>query len=327
MPKNSDEPNAVNRRALLALGAVALAASPLTAHAQTLSEVIPLWPMLPPGGMDNAPVFKSVESGEPPFPHDRVISGIAKPTLSVFRPATPDRSALLVIPGGGYFYEAIDAEGLAVAARFAASGVTVFVLTYRLPSEGWKAAADVPLQDAQRAMRIIRARDFGIDAAPIGVLGFSAGAHLAALLATRSAAQIYARVDETDALDARPNFAALLYPVITMLPPFVHESSSDNLLGPKASQSLRAAYSVERLVTAETPPMFLCAADDDDFVPLDNTLMMFASLRAAKVPAAMHIFEKGGHGFGLGVPGSPESEWPDLLLRWGEENGFFQKAS
>jgi acetyl esterase/lipase len=321
----------MDRRSLMGLAALALSGLPGRAFAAASApdEIIPLWPFGPPGGQVPALTPQTVEQSKNPDIQDRRISGIARPTLTVVRPALPDGSALLIVPGGGYSIEAIDLEGLAPAALFAAHGITTFVLTYRLPGEGWKKRADVPLQDAQRAMRIIRARglkDYELEPSRIGVLGFSAGGHLAGSLATRFESKVYAPVDEDDIYDPRPSFAALLYPVITMLAPYAHESSRVKLLGTKVTVAQRTAYSVEHAVTVATPPTFLCAANDDPEVPLDNTFRMFGSLRAAKVPAELHVFDKGGHGFGLGEQGQPVSQWPELFLRWGASHGYFRNA-
>jgi acetyl esterase/lipase len=327
----------MDRRQLMGLGALALggaalagtraAAAPLTLP--TAPEIIPLWPNGPPGGETVSLVLNTVETSTIPDIHNRQVSGIAHPTLTVFRPQTPDGSALLIIPGGSYFFEAEDNEGFGPASLFAARGITAFVLTYRLPAEGWKNGANVPLQDAQRAMRIIRYHcpDYGHEPTRSGVLGFSAGGHLAALLTTKYETDSYPATDAIDKYDAKPSFAALLYPVITMLLPYAHEASRVRLLGTKVTTAQRAAYSAERFVTVATPPTFLCAADDDTEVPLDNTFMMFGSLRAAKVPSEMHIFEKGGHGFGLGPPTLPVSQWPELFLRWGASHSYFRNVA
>jgi acetyl esterase/lipase len=316
--------------AALAAGGVVPAFAGMRAAAATLTpvETIPLWPAGPPGGQTASPVLDTVETSTVPDVHNRQISGIAHPALTVFRPQTPDGSALLIIPGGSYLFEAEDNEGFGPAALFASRGITAFVLTYRLPDEGWKNGANVPLQDAQRAMRIIRYHcpDYGHEPTRSGVLGFSAGGHLAGLLATKFDTESYAAMDEIDKYDPRPSFAALIYPVITMLLPYAHEASRVRLLGTKVTVAQRTAYSVERAVTVATPPTFLCAADDDPDVPTENSLMMFAALRAAKVQSEMHIFEKGGHGFGLGPPNEPVSQWPELFLRWGASRTYFRNV-
>ncbi|HUO93817.1 MAG TPA: alpha/beta hydrolase [Rhizomicrobium sp.] len=321
----------MDRRRLMGWAALALTGLPVRAAAAAFQpeEPIPLWPAGPPG-RDVPPLsLKTEERGATPELHDRLISSIAYPVLTPIRPQTPDGSALLIIPGGGYLYEAIDIEGFAPAALFAAHGITSFVLTYRLPSEGWTHRPNVPLEDAQRAMRIIRAhvQDYGLQPTRVGALGFSAGGHLAASLATNLTKPMYSSMDAIDGYDAKPSFAALLYPVVTMLPPFAHEASRERLLGLNATTAMRTAYSVERAVSEATPPCFLCATDDDPDVPVDNTLMMFQSLRTAKVPSEMHIFEKGGHGFGLALPSEPVSQWPELFLRWGAAQGYFRNPA
>ena len=321
----------MNRRTLLA----ALAALPSAARADvatadwsTSAETLALWPGGAPGAVRTPPASRTVEqSATPQAFHNRVISGIATPVLRVVRPDHADGPAMLIVPGGGYRELWIDNEGFDVAQRFADAGVTCFVLVYRLPCEGWLAGRDVPLQDAQRAMRLIRAEAvrFGIDLARVGVIGFSAGGHVAGLLATRFAATVYDARDATDDLSARPDFAALLYPVITMLPPFAHEASREMLLGASPSDALRAGYSCERLVTSATPPTFLATALDDDFVPPENTLEMLAALRSADVAAECHLFERGGHGFGIrGAAGLPAAQWPGLFRNWAASRGYFR---
>ncbi|HLY05623.1 MAG TPA: alpha/beta hydrolase [Rhizomicrobium sp.] len=281
-------------------------------------ERVPLWPGTPPGGPVPALQLHVVErSPDPAKYHLRALSGIARPFLAVVPSPSPRGAALLIIPGGGYRELTIDIA-FAAARRFAQAGVTGFVLFYRLPHEGWRNGPNVPLQDAMRAMRLLRAgaAHYGVDPARLGALGFSAGGHLAAMLSLRSGAEVYVPVDGADRESARPLFGALLYPVITMLPPYAHEASREMLLGENPTVAERAAYSCERLVTHGTPPMFLAAAADDPDVPVDNTLAMFAALRRVHVPAEMHVFERGGHGFGLGNPGQPLSAWPALLLAW-----------
>jgi acetyl esterase/lipase len=220
----------------------------------------------------------------------------------------------------------IDKEGFEVAHRLAAAGITAFVLRYRLPREGWMQASDAPLQDAQRAIRLIRAgaAKYGVDPRRVAAMGFSAGGHVMASLATRHQAQVYPAKDAADRLDARPDLSALVYPVIDMAPPLAHPGSRDALLGPSPTAPAEAAYSPQRHVDATTPPTFLAHAADDASVPVDNSLNYLAALRAAKVRAEAHIFEEGGHGFGIYLArGKPAHSWPDLFLTWAQRRGLF----
>jgi acetyl esterase/lipase len=316
----------INRRAVFALvaGAGALAArasaQPLKPPPPAVSvpdpwdkaEVLPIWPKGPPG----ATAFRPVS---PPAPWPPVfLRNTRDPTLHVFRPQTPNGASLLVIPGGGYEFVSIANEGVDVAARTCALGYTVFVLNYRLPAEGWADGPNVPLQDAQRAMRVIRsaASRFGVDPARVAVVGFSAGGHLAASLTTGFGERLYPAADEADRLDARPAAAALIYPVITMTRPYTHEGSRRLLLGSSPSDALVAARSPELHVGAAVPPVFLAHACDDTAVPVENSLMMMAAMRAARRPVEAHLFQEGGHAFGTGFPGSPTQEWIALLDLW-----------
>lgn len=296
------------------------------------AEIVPLWLGTPPGGEGVNLAAKIVERRtDTNAYHDRFVTDVGKPLLTVYRPEKPDGSAVLMAPGGGYIRIVIDKEGVEVARRFNASGVTVFMLRYRLPAEGWADAKDVPLQDAQRAMRVIRAgaQGFGIDPARLGVMGFSAGGHVAASLATRPYETVYKPIGEIDSLDAKPTFAALMYPVITMSAEGAHPGSRLKLLGANPPDALVAATSCEKLVTRQTPPSFICFAADDDVVPpMENGMAMFEALRRVKVPAELHVFEEGGHGFGLRLAkGKPASAWPDLFLHWGYANGWFRDPS
>jgi acetyl esterase/lipase len=334
----------MDRRTVLGLGVTAaLARMTHRAFAEDMTasgvlstdptEIIPLWPGMPPGGegvhLETKVVERSEETGVS-FP-DRFVNGIDKPTLQVFRPQKPDGSAVVVAPGGGYGSVAFDREGVDVARRLNASGVTVFVLRYRLPAEGWANAKDVPLQDVQRAMRIVRAgaQGFGVDPNRLGVFGSSAGGHLAASLATRYYDKVYEPLDNIDAQDAKPAFATLMYPVITMSEPGTHPGSRLALLGPNPSDAIVDRYSCEKLVSDKTSPCFICMVANDEVVrPMENGVAMFQALRAATVPVELHIFEEGKHGFGLRLTkGKPVSAWPDLFLHWGYSNGWFRDPS
>ncbi len=332
----------MDRRTAISLG-LAAAAFPQQLLADTVvqgdgvlpsdpKEVITLWPGTPPGGSGLRLPPIRVTNHEPPYimPNDRAIDRVGIPVMNVFRAERPDGSAMIIAPGGGYAREMLDFEGMDVARRFNAAGVTCFVLRYRLPGEGWQNRSDVPLQDAQRAMRLVRANaaKYGIDPARIGFMGFSAGGHLAASIATRFAANVYRSVDAADMESARPSFSVPMYPVIT-LGPGAHQGSRDRLLGPDASQDLINAYSCQLHVPADAPPTFMALAADDDVVPaLPNAGAYYTALQAAKIPSQMHMFEAGGHGFGLArTVGKPTAVWPDLLLAWGNAHGFFKSAA
>jgi len=291
-------------------------------------ETIILWPGTPPGGRDlNLPPIR-VSNHEPAYitPNDRAIDQVGVPVMNVLRPDRPDGSALIIAPGGGYTREMLDFEGMDVARHFNGAGVTCFVLRYRLPGEGWQNRSDVPLQDAQRAMRLVRANaaKYAVDPARIGFMGFSAGGHVACSIATRFAAEVYTPLDAADTADARPSFSVPMYPVVTM-GPGCHAGSRDKLLGPDPSAALIDAYSCERHVPSDTPPTWLAlAADDTTVPPMPNAGAYFTALQAAKIPSEMHMFEAGGHGFGIArTVGKGTAAWPDLLLHWGVSHGFF----
>jgi acetyl esterase/lipase len=203
--------------------------------------------------------------------------------------------------------------------------VTTFILVHRLPGEGWARRADVPLQDAQRAIRLIRANAdcLGIDQNRIGVLGSSAGGHVAGSLATRFDDRVYDPVDVHDDLPARPDFAALLFPVVSMADN-AHVPSRTALLGANPSAAERDAYSVDKHVAPTTPPTFLCCAGDDRVVPPANSLALYGALLDAGVKTELHVFQAGGHGFGTQLPQSvPTAHWPVLLVRFARYNGLF----
>jgi acetyl esterase/lipase len=251
------------------------------------------------------------------------IRGVPMPEVHVFRAAHPDGSSLLAVPGGGYEFLSVQNEGMDAAERFNADRTTVFVLTYRLPGEGWADRSLAPLQDAQRAMRLIRSRaaELRIDPARLGILGFSAGGHLGADLAVSFDQPTYKPVDAADRLSARPAFAGLIYPVTT-LGAETHGGSRDNLLGPNAAADLIAARSPVLHVSGSTPPSFVVAAFDDGTVPIDNSFEWIAACRNAKVSVEANLLAEGGHGFGFRLPrDNPGSLWPDLFALWMREHG------
>ncbi len=307
----------IDRRSLLS--AAVLAAASRTAIAQTdgraaAPETLDLWPGPPPDGPGPAGPERINAKG--------AISRVSRPRLILHRPAVPSGTAVIVVAGGGYTHIETATEGQPACRWLQAAGVTAFELIYRMPKDGWPKAA--PFQDGQRAIRIVRARaaSFRVDPARIGMIGFSAGGHLAGMTAVRPTAALYRPVDPSDQASARPDFAGLIYPVLTMMPPFDHTHSSREIVGTHPSEAERAAYSVERQVGPETPPIFLAQAGDDPISPIDNSLMMFAALRAAGIAAELHVFQTGGHGWGLGRPGAETQAWPALFANWAALGGF-----
>jgi acetyl esterase/lipase len=330
----------IDRRTALATGAALIAGGGI-AHAQTPPPLVPggriapglsqpdatidLWPAGTLRLPSPPPVELVTDRSTDASYNDRAVAGITRPRLAVFRPARPSGAAILLFPGGGYVREAIDKEGYELARLLAGRGVTAFVLFYRLPGEGWAGRADVPLADAQRAMRLVRAQAGAYDIEPtrVAAMGFSAGGHLCADLAARFDARVYAPVDGADRESARPCFAAPIYPVVSMDAAVAHGGSRAALLGPDSSPALEAAHSPDRQVSGRTPPCFLLAAEDDATVPVANTLMLHAALKRAGVPVELHLFAAGGHGFGLrGAAGKPVAVWPDLFWHWAQTQGW-----
>jgi acetyl esterase/lipase len=331
----------MDRRTILGLGLGALAAGLAPrALAEEMnaagllstdpSETVKLWPKLPPGGRKVRLKARIVErSIDTSAFHDRCVDRVGTPLLTVFRPEKPNGAGIVIAPGGGYVRIVLDKEGFETARFLNAAGFTCFVLRYRLPGEGWENRQDVPLQDVQRAMRLIRrnAKKYAIDPEALGVMGFSAGGHVACSLVTGYDRPVYKPVDAADTLSARPAYSCLMYPVVTM-GEGCHQGSRDALLGANPANDAIAACSVERTVRADTPPCFIAyAADDTAVPPVANGLALFEALVAAKLKTELHAFEAGGHGFGIRLAaGKPCVVWPDLFLTWAKSQGFAGKA-
>jgi acetyl esterase/lipase len=224
--------------------------------------------------------------------------------------------AVIVVGGGGYRSIALGRESTPATRWLAAQGVTAFELVYRLPNDGWPRNA--PFADGLRAVRVVRAQAarFGFDSKRVGILGFSAGAHLAGMTAVGASLGTYAPIDAADRLSARPDFAALIYPVLTMMPPWNTTQAFQRLLGDDATAAACAVYSVERQVRPGCPPIFLAQAADDPVSPIENSLLIVSALLQAKLSPEMHVFRRGGHGWGLGTPGSEVAAWPQLYANW-----------
>lgn len=292
----------------------------LMADAVARSKTFSVWP----GG--EAPGAKASEAVFTPEPHhtgtsnyDRSVTGVRAPEITVYAPAKPNGTGILVTPGGSYRRVVLDKEGSALAPFFNQRGYTLFVMTYRLPGDKHLEGADAPLADVQRALRTIRAnaREWQLDPLRIGVMGFSAGGHVAASLGTRFDEKVYQPVDDIDEQSARPAFMALVYPVITMHADIDHPGSRHELIGDTPAPEQVHRYSLEDRATSSTPPTFLLHAIDDPAVKVDNSLVMFNALRRAGVAVEMHLFERGKHGFGIrDAIGLPVAVWPELMMNW-----------
>ncbi|HCT8407278.1 TPA: alpha/beta hydrolase, partial [Klebsiella variicola] len=239
------------------------------------------------------------------------LSHIPRPVLTVWQPARATGHGVLVAAGGGYQRIEMGSEAWPAAHWLTAHGYTAYVLSYRLPGEGWQAGALAPLQDAQRALRLIRARE-----SQVSVLGFSAGGHLLGMAACRPAFASYPPEDALDHQPATADGAALIYPVITLLPPWSHTATHRLLVGPQASEAADRAWSVQTWVTTATPPCFLVQAQDDPISNPHNTLLMADACRQHQVPVQLFRYTRGGHGFGMGRPGTPTTAWPTAYAAW-----------
>ena len=250
------------------------------------------------------------------------ITFVSQPTLIAYFPekAKANGTSIVIFPGGGYGGLSMVNEGSNIAKAFNALGVTAFIVKYRLPSDDIMVDKTIgPLQDAQQAVLTVRKRatEWGLNTAKIGIIGFSAGGHLASTAGTHFDKLV---IEDKENISVRPDFMILLYPVISF-GPMAHVGSRENLIGKTPSESLLNLYSNETQVSANTPPTFLVHAQDDDVVPVQNSLMFYDSLLKNKVKAAMQIFQAGGHGFGLNNPKSKE-HWIDWCKDWMQLNDF-----
>jgi acetyl esterase/lipase len=284
----------------------------------------------------NATLAAQAQSQEPP--HVRLWSGRAPeavgdaendtPWMTPFLPAKERATgtAVVVCPGGGYGHIAMDHEGVATARWLNDIGVAAFLLKYRHRKTGYGHPA--PMLDVQRALRMVRARadEWNVKPDRVGVLGFSAGGHLASTAGTHFAPGDPGAEDPVERVACRPDFMVLIYPVISLAEDFTHKGSRRNLLGENPDPALVEKLSNERQVTPLTPPTFLVHTDEDKGVPVENSLAFYAALRKAKVPAELHVFEKGPHGFGLGKPDMAASAWPELCEKWLRARGLLGKT-
>ena len=299
---------------LVAVCVVAAAMLPLTvskASAAASREVRLLWP-------DGAPGAKGSADGD-------------RPSMTIYLPPEDkaNGSAVVIFPGGGYGHLAMDHEGHQIAEWLNSLGVAGFIVKYRHRRSGSGYGHPAPLQDAQRAVRVVRsgAKEWNLDPDRIGIIGFSAGGHLASSAGTHFRRRYSEIRDEIDRASCRPDFMILMYPVISFTEPFTHTGSRRNLLGENPDPELVENLSNERQVTSETPPTFLVHADDDKPVPPENSIAFYLALKKANVPAEMHIYEKGGHGFGPGRDKGPVSSWMVRCCDWMRARGLLDGPS
>ncbi|MBB3770844.1 acetyl esterase/lipase [Angulomicrobium tetraedrale] len=307
----------LTRRSLLALaGALAAGTSradaPASAPDRAPPAVLPLWPGPPPGG--GGPQGAMTRG-----PRD-ARRNIARPSLTLFRPDRPADTVILIASGGGYRRIEDGNEALPAASWLAGRGIAAAVLDYRLPGEGWGAGPAAPFQDARRALRLIRAGVSGTTHARVGLLGFSAGAHLLALTAGGAPMGDYPPVDASDAAaDAAAggaDFVAFIYPVLSLAPDLAPTSAQRVLVGRHPSPEEAARWSAETYVTPAFPPTFLVQAQDDPTSDPRQAPWMARACERAGVPVEMHEIPSGGHGFGMGRPGTPSADWPRGYADW-----------
>lgn len=284
------------------------------AYAQDIT--LALWPE------GKVPNFQKTDEVEKSESTDIVrISKVQSPEIAVFLPSKKNSTgqAVIICPGGGYAYLSYNWEGTDVAKLLNAKGITAIVLKYRLPNSKSNITPNLsPLLDAKRAMRITRANadKWGIKKNSIGIMGFSAGGHLASTLATHFDDGVKNSNDSIEQQSSRPDFAVLIYPVISMDKKITHMGSHNNLIGENADPALTNLYSNELQVTKQTPPTFLLHATDDKSVPVENSLRFYQALKDNGVAVEMHIFPTGGHGFGLALGKGALESWTDLLVTW-----------
>lgn len=277
--------------------------------------IVPLWEGTPPlqtnMGLEEEHIREDILR----------IRNVQKPTLEVY---LPDKhlatgQGVLIFPGGGYTILAYEWEGTEFATWLSSHGIAGIVVKYRLPlSESLTNPKEVPLLDAQRAIRIVRhhASEWRLNQGQIGIMGFSAGGHLASTLSTQFDHYIDRETDNIDTLPARPDFSILAYPVISFGDTGAHSGSRRNLLGESPSQEMIDRFSSELNVTAETPPTFLVHSQDDQGVPVENSFLYYNALQRHGVKASMHIYPSGGHGFAFGTGRGTVEGWTSVLLEW-----------
>jgi acetyl esterase/lipase len=294
----------------LKIGLLLIFVFQLSAMAQ---EIIDLYPGAVPNSKKSSVKENTARSG--------FISGVTKPTLEIYLPEKEKATgaAVVICPGGAYRFVAYTTEGVRTAKEFMKNGVAAFLLKYRLPDDSTMTDKTIgPLQDAQQAIKMVRenAAKWGIDTSRVGIMGFSAGGHLASTEATHYKNAVIENKNKTN---LRPDYLILVYPVISMQDGLTHADSRANLLGRNPSKAVIDLYSNEMQVDENTPPTYLTHTGDDKTVDVDNSILFYEQLRKHKVPAEMHLYPKGDHGFVLSLP---TEEWMMPLFKWMKKSGF-----
>lgn len=307
-----------NLAVLSAIGAVPMGGA-VPALANEWEEIL-LWPGTPPGrgGVTGPEKLGSEGAGF------GALSNISTPRMRVYRPEKANGAAIVVCGGGGYFRIQLWKESTPIARWLQQRGFTVFELIYRLPNDGWDASA--PFMDAQRAMRIVRtkATEFGIDQKQIGIMGFSAGGHLAGFTALQPQRQLYAGSDKYEKASARPDFSVLLFPVVSLRKPYDSTRTRREIIGNTPSTEAENAWSLDTYASADAPQTIIFASADDKTAPPGHGIMLFEKLNAAGASAELHMFRDGGHGWGLGRKEQVLSQWPDMFVKWFDSGRIVQ---
>ena len=291
-------------------------------HSMYAQQTIPLYD----GKVPNSKPYNTKEVWEPQDNGDTIVHFTSQPSLTIFLPdkKIANGTAVVICPGGGYWVKSIVKEGYAVAREFNKWGVAAFVLNYRIPNDSSMIDKKIgPLQDAQRAIQLVRmhTKEWNVNTDKVGIMGFSAGGHLASTASTHFN---HSYIENNSNINLRPDFSILIYPVISFQDSIGHIGSRDQLIGQNPDPQLRDSFSNELQVTAQTPPTFLVQATDDDGVPVMNSVVYYEHLLQFKIPAEMHIYKSGGHGFGMHNP-TTKDEWMESCKNWLQSMNLISK--
>jgi acetyl esterase/lipase len=322
--------NKFSRILVLILFAAGLTAVSVPAFSASIKsgQEIKLWPGTAPGSEGVVLKEQVIDGSSNPKDPQRSIANITVPTITAWVPEKPNGAAALLFAGGGYTNIVIDKEGTDIAKWLNKLGVTAFVIKFRLPGEGHKDGKNVPLQDAQRAFKMIRynAVEWGIDPNRIGLVGLSSGGHTAAMTAVAYDKKVYAPIDDIDKVNAHPDFLIIGYPPVSSNARKYLVNPAQKPVEPKEKQELYDEYPADVMVRADTPKTFIVQGFDDKKVDVENSVRFFLALKKKGIPADLHIFQEGVHGFAIRNAKGPVSMWTKLCEAWMEKIGLFVPA-